>query len=338
MITRRMLPEISLFESILCFFVVMIHILSESIDAYAPGTISSIVLFSVSRFLTFAVPGFVISAGIKFAHKFEYTQFRYFDFLKGRFLKIFIPYVFCAVLYYLYFAFRHQYYEFSFVGLIGTILEGSIAAPFYFIIFIMQIYILSPVMYLFYKSFPSFWGIIIALVITLGSMYFTKELSYNNRIFLNYFLYWTVGCYIGIDFRNKITKLNSKKHLMLIIGIVLTAFYVVFSYLQFLGIYSSFVNDVIKVAYCTVVSLAYLSFMPKTVGYFTEEFSTVTFYVFLIHCLAIFEIQHILNIFSVTSIPLRLTVEIVFTYTASIVLSYGYVCLKKKAFGSKTDF
>ena len=239
MITRRMLPEISFFESILCFFVVMIHILSESIDAYAPGTVPSIVLFSVSRLLTFAVPGFVISAGIKFAHKFEYTPFRYFDFVKGRILKIFVPYVFCAVLYYLYFAFRHQYYDFSFVGLIGTIFEGSIAAPFYFIIFIMQIYILSPIMLMFYKSFPSFFGVALAFVITFASMYLTKELPYSNRIFLNYFLYWTVGCYIGVDFRNKIMKLSGKKHLMLVLGIILTVFYVIFSYLQFLEVYSS---------------------------------------------------------------------------------------------------
>lgn len=333
-----MLPEISFFESILCFFVVMIHILSESIDAYAPGTVPSIVLFSVSRLLTFAVPGFVISAGIKFAHKFEYTQFRYLDFLKGRILKIFVPYVFCAVLYYLYFAFRHQYYEFSFAGLFGTIFEGSIAAPFYFIILIMQIYILSPVMFLFYKSFPSFLGITLALSITLVSMYFTKELAYNNRIFLNYFLYWTVGCYIGIDFRNKIAKLNSKKMPLLFLGIILTVFYVMFSYLQFLGVYISFANDIIKIAYCTVVPLTYLSYMPKTVGYFAEEFSTATFYVFLIHCLAIFEIQHILTAWNITSVPLRMTVEIIFTYTVSVLLSYGYVCLKKKIFGAKTDF
>ena len=202
----------------------------------------------------------------------------------------------------------------------------------------MQIYILSPIILLYYKSFPSFLGIMLAFIITLFSVYFTKELAYNNRIFLNYFLYWTVGCYIGIDFRNKIAKLNRKKRPLLFLGIILTVFYVMSSYLQFLGVYISFTNDITKIAYCTVVPLTYLSYMPKTVGYFAEEFSTATFYVFLIHCLAIFEIQHMLNVFGVTSVPLRLIVEMVFTYTASVLLSYGYVCIKKKLFGVKTDF
>jgi len=316
----------------------MIHILSESIEYYQPGTVASVIFFSLSRMLTFAVPGFVFSAGIKFAHKYEYSAFNYLSFIKGRILKIFIPYLFCAIIYYLYFTFYCKYFSFNIGEFVLAVFDGSIAAPFYFIVFMMQIYILSPLILFFYRSFPAKLGIMLALAITLITLYLTKDNPNSNKIFLNYFLYWIIGCYVGIDFRNKREKIKQKKLFFLIPGVVLTILYVIFSYLRFLGTYESFLTDIIKVAYCAFVPLTYLSFMPRTVGYFAEEFSAATFYVFLIHCLVIFEIQHIMDVLRISSIALRLVVLIIFTYTISILLSVGYSKIKKKIFGSNLDY
>lgn len=75
---RRKLEEISSFETILCLFVVMIHVLSDSIANYPKGSLLSAVSFVFSRFLTFAVPAFIMSSGIKFAHSFSEGNFNYF--------------------------------------------------------------------------------------------------------------------------------------------------------------------------------------------------------------------------------------------------------------------
>ncbi|MBQ2931714.1 MAG: hypothetical protein IJE62_02575 [Clostridia bacterium] len=42
---RRKLEEISSFETILCLFVVMIHVLSDSIASYPKGSVLSAVSF-----------------------------------------------------------------------------------------------------------------------------------------------------------------------------------------------------------------------------------------------------------------------------------------------------
>ena len=53
---RKKLAEISSFETVLCLFVVMIHVLSDSISRYPVGTVPSWISFLVARILAFSVP------------------------------------------------------------------------------------------------------------------------------------------------------------------------------------------------------------------------------------------------------------------------------------------
>ncbi len=335
MVVRRKLAEISFFEVILCFFVVMIHLLSESISVYEKGSLLSVISFSFSRVMTFAVPGFVMSAGIKFAHKFEYTSFNYFSFIKGRIAKIYLPYLFFAVLYYLYFVFIRKYFFFDFSDLFQYLIHGSIAAPFYFVIVMMQIYFLAPLWLFLYKSFPASIGLAISAVITLLSLFFIKGFSYSDRIFTHYMLYWLMGCYIGSDFRNIIRKLSQKRILLLVLGIIFTIMYVSSSYLQFCQVYYTFFTEVIKVFYCVFVSLLYLSFMPKSLGIISENIASATFYVYLMHCLVIFEIQAILDKAQILSVPTRFIIASIVTYFVTLFLSVGYANLKKMILSKK---
>ncbi len=326
---QRKLSEISSFEVILCLSVVMIHLLSESIAAYAKDSILSFLSFVTSRALTFVVPAFMISAGIKFANKFEHGSFGYFSFLKGRITKIYLPYVIFSIIYYVYFVFYRRYFDFSFNALLRYLTYGSIAAPFYFVALIMQFYLLSPIIMIFCRIIPSNLGIFIAAVINIVCMYYSRELKYGDRIFTSYILYWVIGCYIGMDFRTTISRLRRSKKLLMILGISLTVIYVGFSYAEFRGIYGSFLTELLKIAFCISASLMYLVSMPKSVGFFAEELAPVTFYVYLIHCLVIFETQHLMDIFGIASIPLRFFIAFFSAYFVSLLISVCYVKIKK---------
>ena len=95
---RKKLTEISSFETVLCLFVVMIHVLSDSIASYPKGSFLSAISFLFSRALTFVVPAFIMSSAIKFAHAYSEGEFRYFSFLKRRITKIYIPYLIIATI------------------------------------------------------------------------------------------------------------------------------------------------------------------------------------------------------------------------------------------------
>lgn len=325
---QRKLSEISSFEVILCLSVVMIHILSESIALYPKGSILSFLSFGASKTLTFVVPAFMISAGIKFAHKFENTSFSYLDFMKGRLLKIYLPYVIFTVIHYFYFVFYRKYFGFDFSELFNYIVHGSIVAPFYFIALIMQFYILAPIIMLFCRILPANLGILIAAAISITSMYYLGGLRYGDRIFTSYLLYWVIGCYIGMDFRISMSRLSRMKKLLIPAGIIFTVIYVGMVYSEFMGLFNIFFTDVVKIGFCLAASFMWLVLMPKSEGFVASELAPVTFYVFLIHCLVIIETQFWMTKWGITSLPLRFVILFFSTYIISLFVSVVYLKIK----------
>lgn len=334
---QRKLSEISSLEVFLCLSVVMIHILSESIALYVKGTFLSFLSFAASKTLTFVVPAFMISAGIKFAHKFENTFFNYFDFMKGRISKIYIPYVIFTIIHYIYFVFYRKYFGFDFSALFNYIIHGSIVAPFYFIALIMQFYILAPIIMMFCKVIPSNLGILISAAISIASMYYLGGQKYGDRIFTSYLLYWVIGCYIGMDFRISMSRLSRMKKFLIPAGIVFTVVYVGMAYLQFMDFFNIFFTDIVKIGFCLAASFMWLVLMPKSEGFVASELAPVTFYVFLIHCLVIIETQFWLSKFGITSIPLRFVITFFSTYIISLFVSVIYLKIKDLFVKSKQN-
>lgn len=327
---RRKLEEISSFETILCLFVVMIHILSDSIASYPKGSVLSAVSFIFSRFLTFAVPAFIMSSGIKFAHAFSEGSFNYFSFLKRRITKIYIPYLIMATIYYLYFVFHRHYFDFSWMVLGRHLWLGTIAAPFYFIVVIMQMYILAPITLGFCKNITPVFGILLAGIITVASKYLMIDFKYADRVFLSYFVYWIIGCYLGINFDMNLERIRRKKLPLVIAGLSLTALYSVVAYLEFLELFTLFSTEILKMIFAATTSVMWLAIMPVYEHEGADILSPATFYIYLIHCLVIFETEHIMEALNITSTPQRFFITFFVAYIVSIVLSVLYAQIKAK--------
>ena len=166
-------------------YVIMIHVLSDCINDYMPGSFLSAASFFLSRSLTFAVPAFIMSSGIKMLNKFSGEPLYYFKFIAGRINKIYIPYILWSIIYYLYFVFHRHYFDFSIVDLLGYLLTGDIAAPFYFIIVIMQFYLLMPLWLSFCKRIRPSAGILTAAALTVLSKYLARNIEINSKVFTN---------------------------------------------------------------------------------------------------------------------------------------------------------
>lgn len=178
---KRKITEISVYEFFMCMFVITIHLLSEGVDVFPRWSASSVIFSSLTRIISFAVPGFITTSAIKLFYKYHNRRFGYPKFLLDRFLKVYIPYVVAVCIYYAVFVFGltlDEYKSFSWSQLGGYIWSGNISAQFYFVILIIQFYILMPVWRLISKvKNPVFSAIIIAVsfVITvLSRMYFPQ--------------------------------------------------------------------------------------------------------------------------------------------------------------------
>ncbi len=325
---RKKLSEIDSFEAILCLFVVMIHVLSDSISAYPVGSFLSAVSFISARILTFAVPAFIISSGVKFAHTYTEGDFRYTSFLKRRITKIYVPYLMIAAIYYLYFVFHRNYFPFDALELIRHLSLGTIAAPFYFIVIIMQFYILAPITLGFCKRITPTFGIILAGIITILSKYFLIGFQYADRVCLVYYVYWIIGCYIGINFDMNLERLRRKKKTFVVLGISLTILYAAAAYLEFLFDTYFFATEILKILFAGYASIMWLIIMPKYEHGGADILSPATYYIFLIHCLVIFETEHIMELKNITDTPQRFWITFASAYLISITLSVIYSKIK----------
>ncbi len=327
---RRKLSEISAYESVLCLFVIMIHVLSDSIDAYPFGSLPSGVSFIISRIISFAVPAFIISSGIKFTHTYADESFSYFLFLKRRIVKIYIPYLIIAAIYYIYFVFHRNYFPFAWSAFFRHLSLGTIAAPFYFIIIIMQFYIIAPLTYHCCRNITPVVGLILAAAITIFSKYLLIGVQYADRIFLGYFIYWIIGCYLGLNFDMNLERLKRSKSIWIVLGLVFTALYSGIAYMEFLNLFHSFWTEVLKIAFASFASIMWLLLMPEYQHEGADIVSPATFYIYLIHCLVIFEAEHLMDAehWNITSTPVRFVIIFFSAYIVSILLSVIYSRIK----------
>jgi peptidoglycan/LPS O-acetylase OafA/YrhL len=273
-----------------------------------------------------------MTSGIKFAHTYSEGNFSYFSFLKRRITKIYIPYLIIAALYYLYFVFHRHYFDFNWAIFGRHMLLGTIAAPFYFIIVIMQLYILAPLTLGFCKNITPVFGIFLAGIITILSKYLMLSFKYTDRIFLVYFVYWIIGCYLGINFTMNLEKLRRIKLPLVFLGCIFTVLYPVTAYLEFLGIFHSFYTEILKILFAAFASVMWLLIMPKYHHEGADILSPATFYIYLIHCLVIFETECIMQKMNITSTPQRFFIIFFATYIISITLSVLYAHLKSMLF------
>ena len=88
---KRKITEISVYEFFICMFVITIHLLSEGVDVFTKWSAASVILSTLTRLISFAVPGFIFTSAIKLFYKYSDRKFNYFKFLLGRFLKVYIP-------------------------------------------------------------------------------------------------------------------------------------------------------------------------------------------------------------------------------------------------------
>jgi surface polysaccharide O-acyltransferase-like enzyme len=169
--------------------VICIHSTTRILEASSFDIQGSLLAFFFNQASRFAVPLFFMISGFVLEVNYPFHQ-NYISYLKKRFSRIFLPYLFWSMIYY--FVYKQHAISFSFFK---TLLTGSASYQLYFIPALLIFYVLFPFIHRQYK-FVANWFFLIILgivqVILLSEDYYIHPLSifYPLAIaFLNYYVF-----------------------------------------------------------------------------------------------------------------------------------------------------
>lgn len=340
--------ELGFLSAILCIFVIFIHVSSQGIESLITSSVQYKVLFIFWRFCQFVVPGFIFLSALKISMKYKDRQFsfeEYLNFIKGRLLVIFLPYVIWVMVYYIAFC-KAGYFTFDFFEYIRFVLVGDLAAQFYFIIIIMQFYFLFPIWLSFAKKINPLIGIGLSFVITYISVYYFCDFLnfisngkinflYNDRIFTSYFCFFIIGCYCGLNYEGFKKLLGDFKSLISIIFFVTLIINTKISYEQFLGIKEYYVFEFLHMLYC-VFAIAFWFLLCWSITKLKNKLTKIldiinegSYYTYLSHCLIIFILNLVLMRIGVNNIKVVFIIKVIIVYGVSIVSSFLYIKIKQ---------
>ncbi|OCQ95709.1 hypothetical protein BCD64_09775 [Nostoc sp. MBR 210] len=184
------------------------------------------------QLLNFAVPAFIFISGY-FTPSYEFTKLSdYLDFYQKRLSRILIPYFSWCILIIL---FYKQNYQWNWSKIIIDVITGQILGPYYFIIVLVQLILLTPLMLTSTKSIVKNFLWLSLSPLSLLGLYFSRlYLHYDVRFpwYALPFTVWVNFYYLGIlatQSQLTIKNKNFKKIILIYIGsiflAILEAFY-----------------------------------------------------------------------------------------------------------------
>lgn len=328
--------ELSILNVTFCLLVIFIHTISHLISTADINSDSFTVAFLPWRLSSFVVQGFVMLSGIKLFLK-KSDEFNYFQFLKSRLKHIIIPYIVWFIIYYIFFIITLRY-PLDLKKILSTFFTGSLVYHLYFVVIIVQFYLLMPLWRLI--VYKCNWKIIVPCFVLITFLlehinFISPALNfiYYDRTFTTYLMYWIIGCYIGNSYElfKEFTQKNSKVISAVFCFSVLSN--ASLSLLGFKGLQYIPKLGVVHSIYsvCAVIflfSLAVNLLEKRNISFpLISEIDASSYQIYLSHCLVIYVIDALFVLIGLTNIYLSFILRFIFTYLITIYLN---IILRKK--------
>ena len=194
--------EIDFANVCLCVLVMLIHILSRAVGALERESLQYAVVFVPWRLASFVVQGFIFLSAMKYFMKFGRGTQRlgYGGFIASRRNTSRMADIRWNLIYY-FTLMPLGYFIFDPAELIGYILRGDMISHFYFVVVIVQFYLLMPLWIWLVRKARAAVLVPLSLIVMIAfGQYLAAGYAYNDRIFLKYIFYWICGCYAGMHY------------------------------------------------------------------------------------------------------------------------------------------
>ena len=328
---KKRLAELSYLNLLLYLLVIFIHVSAEPVSRLNRDSLQYLVVVVPWRLSAFVVQGFFFLSGVKLCLGAK-EPFDAPHFWLRRVRTVVLPYVAWVFLYYCWFC-RHGYFSFRLEDLGGYLLRGDLVSPFYFVVTIVQFYLLAPlflraverlrpalllagslvVMVVLWKGLPQ--------LLRLASI--SEDFRYTDRVFTTYLFYFTAGCVAGKHYAAFCAWLR-KRRLPLCLTFGLLGVGDVWIYGRLLPVVGGFFADLFHMGYCVAAIAALLSLalllaergMPPAAA----AMDAVTYPVFLCHSLIIFWLNDKMTALGLCDLAYRFLLRTVVVYPTAFAL------------------
>ncbi len=215
-------PELSLMNVILCLAVIFIHVSGWAINNADRASWQYAVLMIPWRLSSLAVPGFIFLSAVKVAFSADRPSFSYGRYILSRVKRVWLPYALAVLIYWLIFL-SVGWMKPSIAELVRLLLDGNMSYHFYFVVIIMQFYLLVPLWRWLSRKLrdPVFAVIAIAASLPISQLFgqylidvvhiFYKGalFPYSDRVFTTYLFWWMLGLTLGANYervKNALSK------------------------------------------------------------------------------------------------------------------------------------
>ena len=333
---KKRRTELSCLNLLLCLLVIFIHASSEPVGRLLRDSWQYFAVMVPWRLAAFVVQGFFFLSGVKLCLGAK-EPFDTLAFYRRRLRTVVLPYLAAVFLYYCWFV-RIGYFPFSLRALARYAVVGDLVSPFYFVVTIVQFYLLAPLFLRAAKSvFPPVLLTGSFAVMMLCWKGLGQGFAYTDRLFTTYLFYLVLGCTAGVHYEAFCAFLRRRTLPLCALWAVLAAVDIAGFSGRVLGLVPW--NEWLHTAYCIAAILACaalcLRLGQRSVPRWIMAMDAVTYPVFLCHSFFIFWLNDKLTAWGVTSIAVRYAARLAFVYPVSFALCMGGRSLRRRLSAGK---
>jgi len=334
---KEKIEEIKYLRVIGCLAVILIHTSAEPVTQLAKGSMHLAAFSLLNRALQFAVPLFIFISGFVLYYNYQARPgFSYGEFLKKRLSGVLLPYGGWTLVYYFFFI-AAGYYTFSWPFLLKKLLLADMVYHLYFVLLIVQFYILFGVfLYLFKKVNNKLLlsGILVINILFLQLFYF----PYVDRFFLQYVVFFALGCYFAGQRAQVKDFLKSRKYYLFVFYLLIVGYFTAqFYQYQVLKVVMDSFTIKLTWLFFNIISIIFVYYLAisfqtdnNRLKKIISQIDAASFHIYLAHPLALMVSQRVLKLsgfYSLTGSFLINTLVVILTVIPFSIL-YGH--LKKK--------
>lgn len=330
--TRR--AEISLCNILFCLLVVWIHVSSAPVSTLEPASWQYAIVYFPWKLAAFVVQGFLFLSAVKLFLR-PQEAFSYRRFWRSRLCRIVLPYLVWVCIYYVYFVAR-GYFPFRVGDLLRYMVVGDLSAHFYFIVILVQFYLLMPLWRVMVRQVDGTVAMLLALLISLMVGQYLPNLvalfapgyyfAYTDRVFPTYLIWWVAGCYAGAHYGDFCAMLRRQRGVLIILFAVFAVGEGGMGWLHASGRAWIPWLELWHYGYCITAILVAMS-VALAVSVYTAPVAALdgaSWGIYLLHPLIIQLVNQALALAGITTVGAAYGCRIVAVYALSITLCVGW--------------
>lgn len=199
---KQKIESIHYMRIIACLMVVLIHVSATPVTELPLNSLSQVIFVAINQLSKPAVPIFIFISGFLLHHIYGKTRLSLMTFYVKRLPNILNPYLAWSFVYYLLYVILGQF-PLSPSFLISGLIWGTFTYHLYFMVIIIQMYLLYPLIHWLTNRLGALSVFILLLILQL--LLIKMPFGYRDRIFITYLCYFNFGvllrtCYDKIHF------------------------------------------------------------------------------------------------------------------------------------------